>query len=215
MKKLNKMLTHQDFKDCQNYVKKIRSHPNPQHSQNIDAIVKWSSILEAVDILDFKPKTVMDVGSGGSHLSLCFVDEGAKAIVIDNRRLPEVCQGKENVECILDSFYSCAPTLPENSVDLIFDGCALTHFVVDGNQLAQVACFKAGKEIHRLLSPEGYFVCVSDVKKGVDSGQFVDPLVLKDAFERAGLVSVEEDIALEGDLFSYNGYEVVRLVFKK
>tara|TARA_B100001094_G_scaffold330748_1_gene396775 strand:- start:6781 stop:7440 length:660 start_codon:yes stop_codon:yes gene_type:complete len=183
------------------WVPLIKSYNNIQHSHNPDALIKWSSMLDTYESLledtDNVGGTVVDVGSGGSHLSLIFLDKWmTNGVAIDPRRTPKICEGKESMSCFKEDFMSWASRQPDNSVDVFLDGCAVIHFAVDGTSTVDVVA----REINRLLSPNGFFIVSSDVSLLDDSPEPDGHLEmfnfenLFNMFKSGGLIPLSENV---------------------
>lgn len=216
--KMNKALSRDDVKAYDVLFKRILEYNNPDHGQKEDALLKWSTILEAAEYLKIEEGTVLDAGCGPGHLSLFFIDKGMHAILIDINQLPNICMEREaSVTGIIDDFFSAVKSVEDNSIDFVFDSCAVTHFDTNSKNSANDGLSRAAKEINRVLKPGGYFICASDAHDYAETGEFIKSDIMKNLIEAGGLVSVEDDISYPSDSTYYvaSDIHIVRLVFRK
>tara|TARA_R100000008_G_scaffold86865_1_gene82156 strand:+ start:85 stop:774 length:690 start_codon:yes stop_codon:yes gene_type:complete len=227
--KMNRVLRKDDPEAYESFFERILDYNNTEHGQKEDALLKWSTILEAAEHLEIEDGVVLDAGCGPGHLSLFFIEKGMHAILIDMNQLPSLCmEREESVTGIVDDFFSAIKSVDDNSVDFVFDACAVTHFDIKTEITANDGLSRAAKEINRVLKPGGYFICASDAHNHVEEGEFVMPDIMKNLIEESGLVSLEDDIsypfnhclsedpnAEDETYYVAGGIHIVRLVFRK
>lgn len=146
---------------------------------NYDALWKWSGILNAIKSLGIeKFETCIDAGGGLSPIHYKLSEMG-KVINVDilfeqnwfptrnnvyiNSHL-ENFYG-ENPQLIQQDFLSYMQSIPDDSIDLIIDGCSIIHFDTNHSLhplIRNDGCFRAGKIIHQKLRSNGYFIVTSD-----------------------------------------------------
>jgi len=148
---------------------------------NCDALWKWSAILYAFEhIGDIKKKdfVAIDVGGGFSPLHFLLSNSG-RVINVDNAfdqnwfpvkddhtyvNAGPFKYNKENIQYKEMNFSEYIKQVPDNSIDFVYDSCSIIHFHPRNKTIhLNYGCHLAGKEIYRVLKPNGYFLVSSDV----------------------------------------------------
>ncbi len=160
------------------YIQHIKSVKNNDHEQDQDALIKWAYILWVIDYLKLKPKRILDLGAGYSHLPAILADYPfvEEVVAIDKNKFCRLCKEHPKVTCKLVDVFSYFPELESQSFDLIYDACAITHFrsihkAKDINikkikheiNLKHVGLFHTIKHINRLLKPDTFCISSSDI----------------------------------------------------
>ncbi len=191
----NKVIKNHDSVKYKKYSSIIASIPNSQHGQANDAILKWCGIMSVVDELNTKPKKILDIGSGLSHLVLA-VDSLLGGTVEEALCVDLEYNGCETVlkngKCtfIKGDFFDIERVLQTNHFDLIVDACAVTHFDTMSTHANNDGCYRVGKICKRLLAKNGTLVCASDVITVDDDGvkgEYISPRSMIDSYEKSGL----------------------------
>lgn len=226
--KLNKVLTKKDFEKLSTpggYVDYVKS--NYTDLPKDDALIKHSSIIQAVDYLGLNYEmTILDAGCGspkhpGSPLTIAR-KTNSNLLCIDHQIIGRQFLLYKKSKCYKGDFFEIAKrSIPDDSVDLIIDGCSITHFKTTSEFAGNDGCYHFGFEAMRILKPGGYFICASDTVNSYDDqikGEFVTFKSMLDAFTASGLeVCGESEENLEDAFIGNppNFYTVSRIVLRK
>ena len=226
--KLNKVLTTKDFDELSipgGYIDYVKS--NYTDLPMDDALIKHGSIIQAVDHLGLSSEmTILDAGCGspkhpGSPLTIA-KKTNSRLLCIDRQIIGRQFSLYEKSSCFKGDFFDISKRfIPDSTVDLIIDGCSITHFKTTSELAGNDGCYEFGFEAMRILKPGGYFICASDTVNSYDDnikGEFVTFRSMLDAFKASGLEvcgDSEEDLE---DAFIGNPpnfYTVSRIVLRK
>ena len=163
---------------------------------NDDAVFKYYNILRQLELLDIEPKSIMEPGCQTCPLSSLISGRYSikRAHLFDYQRVSgknigEIQKGlfKKNTKTELffhgGDFFENVEKIDDNSVDLIIDGCSVTHFCGSDEitYSGKKSWSKMKSVCDRKLSENGHFIISSDVKYSEDieltgsSGEFVYP----------------------------------------
>lgn len=157
-----------------------------------DAMVKWCGILETIHDLSLDPKSIMDAGCGPSHLSLAIRDmkpQIQEIYCLDREQISPLLRNQNICKCFLGDFFeACQKNVPDDSLDLIVDGCSVTHFDASCNLSLNDGCYKFAKEAKRTLKKNGFYITCSDFSlSGNEKGEFVSVNSMIKSYEDGGL----------------------------
>lgn len=192
---LNCIAYREDFVEWAPLIDEIRTIRNHEHEQKEDAIWKWLAIMTAMDALDIRPTSILDIGADTSHLAALLANRAhvEHVTAIDIGRLSRhVCEHPK-ITAIVDDFYTHA--FAPHAFDFIYDSCAIIHFNPQHTEAPNDGVLRAGRRICELLKPGGYFVCTSDILHDCHAtdtrGEFLAIANLIQCFEMAGLELVD------------------------
>lgn len=127
-------------------------------------------------------------------------------------------------------YFSNVSNIPDNSIDLVIDGCSITHFCGDKDGSGISSWTKFCKLIYPKLTTEGYVIISSDIKD-VDTNdqtntienisgataEFLYPNDIIKIFNENGFILVDTPIISNDRIVSSNSYalRVISLVFAK
>ena len=97
----------------------------------------------------------------------------------------------ENIEYVEGDFFNFAAQVDSNEFDLIIDGCSIIHFNMKLLSNKEKAIQRVGKEIQRLLKPNGFFLSSTHCAHPA-SFEYRDMVYLNtiiNGYTEAGLVS--------------------------
>ena len=112
------------------------------------------------------------------------------------------------------NFFENIDKVPDDSIDLVIDGCAVTHFLPTCEKSPNDGCTEFAKKIRKKMRDNAYFVCASDFDNQNKTGEFVSIESLIKSFSDGGLRLYGEKAFEFTDAFC-NPMHVVRLVFTK
>ena len=203
---LNRLIKKEDMMTYAHHIKKILDFKNPQHSQKQDALLKWSAMMEACDILGANRDKILDVGAGGSHLAVCIANEKSQCTLLDNRNHPQFLHDRPRVDLLMGDFWKIANTLPSNHYDLILDACAIHTFDTRSEKFNNDGVYAGAKILKGLVKETGYVVVCGDVGPPKTKGEFLSVEDTIDAYESAGFKMVGESDLLgweHNDTYSF------------
>jgi SAM-dependent methyltransferase len=126
-----------------------------------DIALKWGGLL--FNILEvIKPEhRLLEAGCGNAPLASILGGSCSSVVGVDNSRAPSF--KRDNVSYILNDCLSYMESQPDQSFDIIYDSCSVTHFNCGSNETCPNKGFcKFVYESHRLLKPGGFLFVVSD-----------------------------------------------------
>ena len=194
---------------------------NPTH----DAMVKWCGIIEASKKLCNQPESILDAGCGPSNLSLALKNvfpSVNQIYCLDREPISQLLRSNEICRCYQGDFFeTCSLHVPNDSIDLIVDGCYITHFDTNSSLAPNNGCYRFSLEAMRILRPGGIFITCSDFSlNGNQNGEFIAIDAMIDSYKKGGLKLVDENntnFDISNPVISYLPLNlgVVRLIFKK
>jgi len=228
---MNKFLTRVDVKELKKYYPLIKGIPNKQHSQELDALIKWSAILQTIDELKLQPERVFDIGAGLSHLPVVIADKypSIKTVfALDIKKIAKVCKAHHKVAWTTKDALEHLLILESKSFDLVYDACAITHFYpkeTEKKHRQYNNLVKIASQINRILTDDGIFITVSDVQAKKRRIYPPDILRVEDfvgKLIKGGLKPLyDTNLQKDGKAYIYQNpkhiyaYNIVRLVFGK
>lgn len=196
---MNKILKKQDEFHFQKYYHILQTGNECSWQNSPDALLKWSSILSAVETLKFEPKKLADFGCGQSNLSFA-IDS------LLNHRLDRIYL--LDFEAPASSFLSnqkfmhlrgdailTSSIIEDECLDLVVDSCSVIHFRPSFDFSANDGIREVAKIMKRVLKPGGYFISSSDILSFDGDeirGEFISARCFIDIFENEGLKIVNE-----------------------
>lgn len=189
----------------------IMSIHNPVHERKKDALIKWTSIMDAYKLLDLSANTLVDIGCGCSSLVVHFKKTVPNVIGIDvdkvNGWYPILEQN--NIQFIHKGVRD-VDEIAENSVDVIIDSCSIGCSMNMDHALEKIGIW---------LKPGGYFITSGDT----DVNELQQPFPNADVWiEKAKANNLELLGELDRNIenafmLHYGRYKlnIFRLVFRK
>lgn len=223
---MNQILRNSDFSRLHEFINLFREIKplSNEFDPCPDALMKWGGILEIASKISVGATRIMDAGCGPSNLSLALmqaIPTITEAICIDRESISQLLTSNRSCRCYQGDFFQmCANHVADNSVDLIVDGCAVTHFDVKNSLAPNDGCYRFAKEASRILKPGGFYVTSSDFSlSGNTTGEFVCVDSMIESYEKGGLKLYSDYRDFEiNDPFIANdqlNLGIVRLVFTK
>jgi len=222
---LNKILTTEDFERLSSpggYIDFVRRSVDVPPKD--DALIKHSSILEAIEELGLNNEMlILDAGCGspkhpGAPLTIA-KRTNSSLICIDRLFIGQQFLSYEKSSCYKGDFFEICKGIADNTVDVIIDGCSITHFDTSSRLSKNDGCHRFGHEAMRMLKPGGYFVCCSDVVNSEDdsiAGEFITSNSLLAAFTAGGLQVVGDlNFSLDKAFVGHMNLAVSRIVLMK
>lgn len=223
---MNQILRNSDFSrlsEFTKFFKEIKPLSN-NFDPCPDALMKWGGILEASIITSNNATRIMDAGCGPSNLSLALknlIPTITEIVCIDREPISHLLVSNTSCKCYHGDFFKmCSLHVPDDSIDLIVDGCAVTHFDVNSALAPNDGCFRFAKEAMRILKPGGFYITTSDFSlSGDTTGEFICVNSMIDSYEKGGLRLYSDYKDFEtNDAFIANAelnLGIARLVFTK
>jgi SAM-dependent methyltransferase len=195
------------------------------YDPTLDAMIKWCGILDAAKKVCNNPVSILDAGCGPSNLSLALKNVFSsveRVYCLDREPISRLLRSNEICQCFQGDFFEmCSLHVPNESIDLIVDGCSVTHFDTRNDHSPNDGCYRFASEAMRILRPGGIYITCSDFSlDGNSTGEFISVDAMVEAYSKGGLkllTSNEDNFDLT-DPFIANrqlNLGVVRLVFKK
>lgn len=194
---------------------------------NYDALWKWSSILFLFDTIREKMvgNEIIEAGGGHSPISK-ILSEQYNVTNIDkdfnDRWFPEgiglEIKESDSLHLIESDFIKHCKILPDNSIDVVIDGCSIIHFDTDTTNINK-GLFESAKQIYRILKKDGYFIMATDVLypdelKLKSSGEFLYPSDVVKCVEKSGMrltdtlkINCERHVQLYKEKWGSNTYD--------
>ena len=216
----NRLITNADldiikkYRDEQGLVENY-VHPNGTWG-NDDATIKWVGSALIFDKLARKGMRVVDLGAGDGPVAHMIADRGYDVVGVDVQpwnfgyQSLAVMVTKDAIEFVRE--------YEDNSVDILMDGCAVTHFNDSGNEQTPNRGWRSIFEaLKRVMKPGGYFICFSDIQCGDPCiGEFIIPEDIVRMAEESGLTLTSEYNYSRDDRFSHScNLGVASFVFTK
>ena len=146
---------------------------------NPDADFKYCTIIEFINKLDINIENLLEAGCADSLLSayLCKLHNIKDAYLFDfdvvrniniferQDKLFKINNVKSNVIFKGGDFFKKIKEIQDNTVDLIIDGCSVTHFMGNSGKL----CWEQASEyFFNKLKNNGYVIVSTDIKLSED-----------------------------------------------
>ena len=209
----NRLLTSEDLVDfykevaIENYRTKF-PHRDLWYNHD-DAILKWISILREFKSIGGENLKVVDLGAGPASLPHIISSLGHDVTAIDIADIDHLVN-QSLVKMVLGDVLYELKEIPDESVDVFIDSCAVTHFAPSGNSgWKQVA-----EGVSRALKSGGSFILSSDVDLNATDGEFITPQRIIDIMKDSGLELTSPFVVTNNNLKTCP-WPVVTLTFKK
>ena len=209
----NRLLTSEDLVDfykevaIENYRTKF-PHRDLWYNHD-DAILKWISILREFKSIGGENLKVVDLGAGPASLPHIISSLGHDVTAIDIADIDHLVN-QSLVKMVLGDVLYELKEIPDESIDVFIDSCAVTHFAPSGNSgWKQVA-----EGVSRALKSGGSFILSSDVDLNATDGEFITPQRIIDIMKDSGLELTSPFVVTNNNLKTCP-WPVVTLTFKK
>jgi len=209
----NRLLTSEDLVDFYkevaigNYRTKF-PHRDLWYNHD-DAILKWISILREFKSIGGENLKVVDLGAGPASLPHIISSLGHDVTAIDIADIDHLVN-QSLVKMVLGDVLYELKEIPDESIDVFIDSCAVTHFAPSGNSgWKQVA-----EGVSRALKSGGSFILSSDVDLNATDGEFITPQRIIDIMKDSGLELTSPFVVTNNNLKTCP-WPVVTLTFKK
>ena len=174
-----------------------------------DAILKWISILREFKSIGGENLKVVDLGAGPASLPHIISSLGHDVTAIDIADIDHLIN-QSLVKMVLGDVLYELKEIPDESVDVFIDSCAVTHFAPSGNSgWKQVA-----EGVSRALKSGGSFILSSDVDLNATDGEFITPQRIIDIMKDSGLELTSPFVVTNNNLKTCP-WPVVTLTFEK
>ena len=209
----NRLLTSEDLVDFYkevaigNYRTKF-PHRDLWYNHD-DAILKWISILREFKSIGGENLKVVDLGAGPASLPHIISSLGHDVTAIDIADIDHLVN-QSLVKMVLGDVLYELKEIPDESIDVFIDSCAVTHFAPSGNSgWKQVA-----EGVSRALKSGGSFILSSDVDLNATDGEFITPQRIIDIMKDSGLELTSPFVVTNNNLKTCP-WPVVTLTFEK
>ena len=178
---MNRFIKKDYLDEIQSYVEELETVKNPKHTQPQDATIKWGYILKNIDDLGIKPKRILDLGCGQSHLPAILANRPyvEEVVALDRKKINKACENHPKVTCVLDDARHYLQSVKSKSFDLIYDACAVVHFYPKQkrkseakedkhNFIKNVGLKYISSKMTKLIKPGSFFISTSDVFTPMD-----------------------------------------------
>ena len=177
-----------------------------------DAILKWISILREFKSIGGEKLKVVDLGAGPASLPHIISSLGHDVTAIDIADIDHLVQ-QSLVKMVLGDVLYELKEIPDASIDVFIDSCAVTHFDPKGyyenRGWRDVAC-----GVSRSLKSGGRFILSSDVDMTSTGGEFITPQRIIDIMKENGLELTTPFVVTDNNLKTCP-WPVVTLTFEK
>ena len=209
----NRLLTTEDLHEFYEEVDKEDYRTKFPHRDlwydHDDAILKWISILREFKSIGGENLKVVDLGAGPASLPHIISSLGHDVTAIDIADIDHLVN-QSLVKMVLGDVLYELKEIPDESIDVFIDSCAVTHFAPSGNSgWKQVA-----EGVSRALKSGGSFILSSDVDLNATDGEFITPQRIIDIMKDSGLELTSPFVVTNNNLKTCP-WPVVTLTFKK
>ena len=177
-----------------------------------DAILKWISILREFKSIGGSNLKVVDLGAGPASLPHIISSLGHDVTAIDIADIDHLVQ-QSLVKMVLGDVLYELKEIPDESVDVFIDSCAVTHFdpkvYYENKGWREVAY-----GVSRALKSGGRFILSSDVDLYATGGEFITPQRIIEIMKENGLDLTSPFVVADNDLKTCP-WAVVTLTFEK
>ncbi len=184
------------------------------HWNRGEALLKWVFALRNFGIGE-SGKKVIDLGTNNGCVPHVVADWGNETIAMDYIN-PDYPPPPSACKMLVADAFTWLPTLEEESIDVVFDICAVHLFdITHDNEIGNYGLLKIGRLVHRVLKKGGRFIISSDAGDE-DHGEFSNAETFIKMVEKSGLkLTSPFDYTVDDDTFYSHPYKVVSLVFEK
>ena len=212
----NRLLTTEDLHEFYEEVDKEDYRTKFPHRDlwydHDDAILKWISILREFKSIGGSNLKVVDLGAGPASLPHIISSLGHDVTAIDIADIDHLVQ-QSLVKMVLGDVLYELKEIPDESVDVFIDSCAVTHFDPKGYYE-----YKGWREVaygvSRALKSGGRFILSSDVDLYARGGEFITPQRIIEIMKENGLDLTSPFVVTDNDLKTCP-WPVVTLTFEK
>ena len=212
----NRLLTRSDLADFQKEVDdenyKERFPHRDLWDNHPDAILKWISILREFKSLGGENLKVVDLGAGPASLPHIISSLGHDVTAIDIADIDHLVQ-QSLVKMVLGDVLYELKEIPDESVDVFIDSCAVTHFDPKG-YYENRGWKDVAYGVSRSLKSGGRFILSSDVDLYAKGGEFITPQRIIEIMKENGLDLTSPFVVTDNDLKTCP-WPVVTLTFEK
>tara|TARA_B100000900_G_scaffold397969_1_gene398869 strand:+ start:71 stop:715 length:645 start_codon:yes stop_codon:yes gene_type:complete len=212
----NRLLTEADLRDFYEEVDREEYRTKFPHRDlwynHDDAILKWISILREFKSIGGKNLKVVDLGAGPASLPHIISSLGHDVTAIDIADINHLIN-QSLVKMVLGDVLCELKEIPDSSIDVFIDSCAVTHFAPSGNSGWKQVAYG----VHRALKSGGRFILSSDVDLNATDGEFITPQRIIDIMTENNLKLTSPFVVTNNDLENNNTcpWPVVTLTFEK
>ena len=212
----NRLLTSEDLVDfykevaIENYRTKF-PHRDLWYNHD-DAILKWISILREFKSIGGENLKGVDLGAGPASLPHIISSLGHDVTAIDIADIDHLVN-QSLVKMVLGDVIYELKEIPDESIDVFIDSCAVTHFDPSGyseNKGWREVAYGVG----RALKSGGRFILSSDVNLSATDGEFITPQRIIDIMKENGLELTSPFVVTDNNLKTCP-WPVVTLTFEK
>ena len=177
-----------------------------------DAILKWISILREFKSIGGSNLKVVDLGAGPASLPHIISSLGHDVTAIDIADIDHLVQ-QSLVKMVLGDVLYELKEIPDESVDVFIDSCAVTHFDPKG-YYENKGWREVAYGVSRSLKSGGRFILSSDVDLYATGGEFITPQRIIEIMKENGLNLTSPFVVSDNDLKTCP-WPVVTLTFEK
>ena len=177
-----------------------------------DAILKWISILREFKSIGGSNLKVVDLGAGPASLPHIISSLGHDVTAIDIADIDHLVQ-QSLVKMVLGDVLYELKEIPDESVDVFIDSCAVTHFDPKG-YYENKGWREVAYGVSRALKSGGRFILSSDVDLYATGGEFITPQRIIEIMKENGLDLTSPFVGSDNDLKTCP-WPVVTLTFEK
>ena len=177
-----------------------------------DAILKWISILREFKSIGGSNLKVVDLGAGPASLPHIISSLGHDVTAIDIADIDHLVQ-QSLVKMVLGDVLYELKEIPDESVDVFIDSCAVTHFDPKG-YYENKGWREVAYGVSRALKSGGRFILSSDVDLYATGGEFITPQRIIEIMKENGLDLTTRFVVSDNDLKTCP-WPVVTLTFEK
>ena len=177
-----------------------------------DAILKWISILREFKSIGGSNLKVVDLGAGPASLPHIISSLGHDVTAIDIADIDHLVQ-QSLVKMVLGDVLYELKEIPDESVDVFIDSCAVTHFDPKG-YYENKGWREVAYGVSRALKSGGRFILSSDVDLYARGGEFSTPQRIIEIMKENGLDLTSPFVVTDNDLKTCP-WPVVTLTFEK
>ena len=212
----NRLLTTEDLHEFYEEVDKEDYRTKFPHRDlwydHDDAILKWISILREFKSIGGSNLKVVDLGAGPASLPHIISSLGHDVTAIDIADIDHLVQ-QSLVKMVLGDVLYELKEIPDESVDVFIDSCAVTHFDPKG-YYENRGWKEVAYGVSRALKSGGRFILSSDVDLYARGGEFITPQRIIEIMKENGLDLTSPFVVTDNDLKTCP-WPVVTLTFEK
>ena len=212
----NRFLTTEDLQEFYKEVDKEDYRTKFPHRDlwydHDDAILKWISILREFKSIGGSNLKVVDLGAGPASLPHIISSLGHDVTAIDIADIDHLVQ-QSLVKMVLGDVLYELKEIPDESVDVFIDSCAVTHFDPKG-YYENRGWRDVAYGVSRSLKSGGRFILSSDVDLYAKGGEFITPQRIIEIMKENGLDLTSPFVVTDNDLKTCP-WPVVTLTFEK